>query len=92
MTLRAAVVGVLLLAAAPAPESFVGHSEAELVKRLGIPFRVQDNGVQRFLEYDDLDWYFLRGARPRIADFECHTIFVVTGGRVVAAHRGGNDC
>ena len=87
--------------------SFVGLSEAELVRRLGQPDASSGNVGQQFLVFNNIDARYVNpsagyhydhdnsyssGRAPAIAEFNCKTTFVIENGRVRAYDLTGNGC
>lgn len=91
---------LLLLAACtqapprPAPDSWIGRSEGDLVAGLGVPHRTMEQDGRRLLAYDGtgvgtgLGLSFVPGAGGNA----CTTTFEVQGGRVTGFNRAGPDC
>ena len=114
---RAAFAALMLLTACDpyalqrrqaALAGYVGHSEAELVRSMGVPTRTAEAGGHRFLAYDQgsteivpplepwrpwgLGWGYGGGFPAQVVQHSCETTFEVVSGRVVGFSLRGDTC
>jgi hypothetical protein len=107
---RAAMLGLLLVAACDPYElqhrkqelaGYVGVSEADLVRAMGVPTRTFEAGGHRFLAYDQTTqtitpppypWGYGAGFPAGVVNYTCETTFEIADGRVISTSLRGNAC
>jgi hypothetical protein len=117
VTMKHAVItlGLVLLVAACDPfelqhrqqalAAYVGRSEADVVRAMGVPSRTFDAGGHRFLAYDQssqtitpppypwgFGWGYGGGFPAQVVTWTCETTFEIGDGRVVGTSLRGNAC
>jgi hypothetical protein len=89
-------------------KQFVGHSDSELVQKLGVPTRTYETHGVKYLAYTESRLEFMPplppyagppwwlgaygAAPPQVVNLVCETTFVVAGGIVKSYALRGNAC
>ncbi len=111
---RAVILGLLLVAACDPYElqhrkqelaAYVGVSEADLLRSMGVPTRSFEVGGHRFLAYDQttqtitpppypwsFGWGYGAGFPAEVVNYTCETTFEIADGRVINFSLRGNAC
>ncbi len=110
------LLAVLVLAASADPaaiarhqarlNAFIGESETDLVRQLGVPSRSFDSDGHRFLAYSTSQvdiwpgppligfgrYGYGGGFPPQVVQWRCDTTFELVDGHVVTWKQRGNNC